>query len=74
MMSGMKEKDAKEWCDVVASLGIDILLDEGIVKPDDLDRAIAIVSEEIWTRLAMGDLPPPVDGVPQKGGPETTNT
>jgi len=54
--------DAKEWCDKVAALGVDALLDEGIVKREDFARASAIVSEEIWVRLAMGDAPPPASG------------
>ena len=52
-------KDAKEWCEQVAIFGVDMLVDRGLLKKEDFDRAVAIVAEEILVRLALKDYPPP---------------
>jgi hypothetical protein len=53
--------DAKSWCEKVAALGVDILIDCELVKKEDFDKAKAIVAEEILVRLSMGDYPPADD-------------
>ena len=51
--------DAKSWSEDVAELAVDALLDAGLVKREDFDRAVVIVAEEIFARLVLGDYPPP---------------
>jgi hypothetical protein len=50
--------DAKAWSDRVAALAVDALLTGKVLRKEDFDRAVAIVSEEILVRLTMGDYPP----------------
>jgi uncharacterized protein YqgQ len=55
----MRNKPTQEsWCKMVAALGVDMLIDYGLIKKEDFDRATAIVAEEILVRLSMGDYPP----------------
>ena len=51
--------DVKSWCEKVAALGVDVLIDGELLKREDFERAKAIVAEEILVRLSMGDYPPP---------------
>jgi hypothetical protein len=46
------------WCKKVASLGVDMLLQNNLVKRDDFDLAVTLVAEEIRVRILMGDRPP----------------
>jgi hypothetical protein len=46
------------WSEKVAGLGVDILVDHGLIKKEDFERATSIVAEEIRVRLAIGDYPP----------------
>jgi hypothetical protein len=48
----------REWCDKVAVLGVDVLLDAGLVAKGDLKRASDIVAEELLVRLCLHDYPP----------------
>jgi hypothetical protein len=50
---------AKEWSRSVADLAVDSLIDHGLVKKEDFDRAAEIAAEEIWIRLLARDYPPP---------------
>jgi hypothetical protein len=47
------------WCEKVASLGVDMLLENNLVKRDDFDLAVTLVAEEIRIRILIGDRPPP---------------
>jgi hypothetical protein len=47
------------WCEKVATLGVDMLLQNNLVKRDDFDLAVKLVAEEIRIRLLMRDRPPP---------------
>jgi hypothetical protein len=49
---------AKEWSDRVAALAVDALLTGKVVRKEDFERAVAIISEEIAVRLTLGDYPP----------------
>ena len=42
-----------------SKLGVDMLVDRGMLKRTDFRRASEIVAEEIWVRLTMRDYPPP---------------
>jgi len=53
------EKTISSWSEEVAALGVDMLVDHGLVQKADFDRATKIVAEEIRIRLAIGDYPPP---------------
>ena len=50
--------DIQSWCESVAGLGVDMLVDSGLIKKEDFAKAAAIVANEILVRLAMGDYPP----------------
>lgn len=50
--------DAKAWSDRVAALAVDALLTGKVLRKEDFDRAVAIVSEEIFVRLTLRDYPP----------------
>jgi isopentenyl diphosphate isomerase/L-lactate dehydrogenase-like FMN-dependent dehydrogenase len=39
----------------LAALVVDALCDAGIVKKDDLERAVEVAAEEIEVRKSMGD-------------------
>ncbi len=49
----------ESWSAAIASLAVDALVDCGLVKKEDVDRAEKIVAEEIWVRLLIEDYPPP---------------
>jgi hypothetical protein len=51
------------WSEKVAELGVDMLVDHGLIKKEDFQRATSIVAEEIRVRLAIGDYPPPEKSV-----------
>jgi len=57
-MATSDESTQKSWAEKVAGLGVDMLVDHGLVKKKDFARATAIVAEEILVRLSMGDHPP----------------
>jgi len=38
---------------------IDSLVDHELIKSEDLEKAVAVVSEEINVRLCLNDYPPP---------------
>ncbi|WP_017658948.1 hypothetical protein [Baaleninema simplex] len=48
----------KSWSQHVAGLGVDMLVDNGLIKKEDFELAVEIVAEEIWVRLTMEDYPP----------------
>ena len=62
-MAGQSEGDripasAKAWSDHVAGLVVDALIDGGLIGRDDFQRAVDIVSEEVFARLCVRDYPP----------------
>lgn len=52
------EKTIRSWSEMVAGLGVDMLVDHGLIDRADFERAKTIVAEEIFVRLALGDYPP----------------
>jgi hypothetical protein len=48
----------KAWSDNVACIVADALMDGGVITEDALDRATAIIAEEIFARLCVRDYPP----------------
>jgi hypothetical protein len=53
--------DAKTWCKQVAEIAVDQLVYDGLCKSEDLETVTAIVADEIFARLCVGDVPPPVE-------------
>ena len=53
------EETITSWSRKVAELGVDMLVDHGLIQKADFERATSIVAEEIQVRLAIGDYPPP---------------
>jgi len=51
--------DVKTWCDDIAILIADALVDSGHISKDDLSAVSNIVSEELFVRLVLNDYPPP---------------
>jgi hypothetical protein len=54
---------ARDWCEKVAGLGVDALVDAGLVARADIARAEAIVAEELFVRLCLHDYPPVPDSL-----------
>jgi hypothetical protein len=52
---------AEQWCESVAALAVDALLDAGLVRREEFEAAKAVVAEEIFVRLCCNDYPPRVD-------------
>jgi hypothetical protein len=53
--------EAARWCDAIARLGADALVDGGLVGKDAKDRARGIIEEELLVRLTVQDYPPKAD-------------
>ena len=53
--------NTEEWSKKAAELAVWELVDASYIAKDDADAAVAIVAEEIWVILCMGDYPPPND-------------
>jgi hypothetical protein len=65
-MSTAEENTQESWCKMVAGLGVDTLIDYGLIRAEDFDQATAIVAEEILLRLVIGDYPPPINPPPKE--------
>lgn len=52
------EQSLQAWCDSIARLVADALVDGGMVQHSDFKQAAEIISEEIWIRLLINDYPP----------------
>lgn len=48
----------RKWCYKVAVLGVDAIVDGGIVAKGDFKRASEIVANELFVRLCIHDYPP----------------
>ena len=48
----------REWCDKVAVLGVDVLVNAGLVAKGEVNRASHIIAEELFVRLCLHDYPP----------------
>lgn len=58
----MKESNKKnmEWCETLATLTVDELVDYKLVQKDKFDEAVKIVAQEIYIRVfCLNDYPPP---------------
>ena len=44
----------RTWCDKVAALGVDMLVEHGLVQPSTFDAAKNLVAEEIRIRTSYG--------------------
>jgi hypothetical protein len=51
----------RQWCEKMAILGADALIDAGLLAKADFEKAVAVLSEEQCVRLALRDYPPVVD-------------
>jgi len=56
-----RNETPEQWSNRIAGLAVDGLVHPGIVKPEELQRAIEIVGEEIYARLCVRDYPPPIE-------------
>jgi hypothetical protein len=52
-----QDKGKRMSSENLALLIIDALIDAGLVKKEDLERAVAVAKEEIDVRKALGDSP-----------------
>lgn len=57
-MNQTSDNTLQEWCDKVATLGVNMLLENGIINREAFDIAVKLVSEEIRIRILMRDRPP----------------
>lgn len=46
-----------EWSETVAALGVDALIDLGLIRKEDFEIATKIVAGEFNIRLCLGDYP-----------------
>jgi hypothetical protein len=46
------------WCDKVAALEVDALVDAELIPKGEFERASSIVAEELFVRLCLRDYPP----------------
>ncbi len=60
-MAEIKKEDQEiiNWCDDIAALIVDTMVDAKLVKADEFEEAIPVVSMEIYVRFLCGDYPPP---------------
>ena len=58
------DNTVNSWSEKIAALGVDMLVDHGLIQKADFERATSIVAEEIRARLAIGDYPPPEQAEP----------
>lgn len=52
----------KSWSNRIAALTVDALVDQGLIRQEDFERGVNIVSEEILVRLSLNDYPTSPDG------------
>jgi hypothetical protein len=57
-VTSMEVESLESWCEGRASIAVDALLDANLVRREDFDRAVEIVTEELFVRLIIGDYPP----------------
>ena len=50
--------DTLEWSEDVAAIAVDALVDRGLIRKADFEKAKSIVAEEINVRLCLNDYPP----------------
>jgi hypothetical protein len=58
VMPGERQDPVRAWCDRVAALGVDALVDAGLVAKGEFKNAAAIAAEELFVRLGLDDYPP----------------
>jgi hypothetical protein len=51
-------EEVKTWSDNIANFAVDALVDFGLIKKEEFEKASAIVAEEILVRLLLNDYPP----------------
>lgn len=66
---GDPKADAERWCEDIASLIADALMDGGLVDKDQFEKAQAIIAEELFVRLTVQDYPPRIDFTSDIEGP-----
>lgn len=54
----MDTEAIQQWCDRVAGIVVDALIDFGTLTEKDRVGSEEVVSEEIFVRLTLGDYPP----------------
>lgn len=64
----MKNSDEgiQTWCDSVAELIVDVMIDADLVKLEKFQDAASVISMELFVRLNLGDYPPPRQPTPLK--------
>ena len=48
----------RAWCNQVSGLGVDALVDAGLMAQEEFERASGIIAEELFVRLCLHDYPP----------------
>jgi hypothetical protein len=64
----------RAWCEKVAALGVDVLVDAGLIEKADFERASDIVAEELFERFCLRDYPPLPESPGEGSQPETDRT
>lgn len=56
--SARQSANVRAWSVHIADLSADALADAGLVSRDDVERAAAVIAEEVFVRLCLLDYPP----------------
>jgi hypothetical protein len=51
----------RDWCNHVAGLGVDALIDAGLIRKSQFEKASGIIAQELFVRLCLHDYPPAPD-------------
>ena len=50
--------ETKNWCDQIAGIIVDAMLDAKLIEKEIFDEAVDVASLELFVRLTCGDYPP----------------
>ncbi len=54
-----EDEEIQDWCDSVAEIIADAMVDAGLVQSAEFKVAVPVVAMELFVRLICGDYPPP---------------
>jgi hypothetical protein len=58
MIVKQEDEDTKTWCESIAGIIVDAMLDAKLVDKAKFEKAVEIVSLELFVRITVGDYPP----------------
>lgn len=55
-----ENEEFQKWSNDVAVLAADAVIDAKLINKEKFEDAVAVIGEEIFVRLIIGDYPPPL--------------